>query len=117
VSTEDSTSQSSPDIDALQAEIEETRRDLADTVDALTDKLDVKARTRARFETGRQQAVEGLESARSQAVALTGTVRSTVQEKATDEDGDVRREVVVASGVLVVALAALVVLGVRGWRS
>ena len=101
--------QSSPDIDSLQADIEETRRDLAETVDALTDKLNVKARTKARLGTGRQQAVEGLESAKSKALALTGTVR----DHATDEHGDVRREVLVTTGVLVVALTALVVLGVR----
>jgi hypothetical protein len=109
VSTESVSPQTSPDIDALQADIEDTRRDLAETVDALTDKLNVKARTKARLETGRQQAVEGLESAKSRALELTGTVR----DSATDEQGDVRREVLVATGVLVVALSALVVLGVR----
>jgi len=109
VSAESTASQTSTDIDSLQADVEETRRDLAQTVDALGTKLDVKARTRQRLETSRQHAAERLESARSRARSLTDTVR----DSATDEDGEVRREVLVTTGMLAVSLTALVVLGVR----
>jgi hypothetical protein len=47
--TPDDTSSPQPDIEQLQAEIEQTREQLGETVDALTAKLDVKSRTRARL--------------------------------------------------------------------
>ena len=47
MSPEQPTTPSSPEIDQLQSEIEETRAQLADTVDQLAAKADVKARAKA----------------------------------------------------------------------
>jgi Protein of unknown function (DUF3618) len=46
------------DPDQLQAEIEETRRELGDTVEALAQKTDVKAHARRRIEQTKAAAVE-----------------------------------------------------------
>jgi hypothetical protein len=86
------------DLDALQADVEETRRELGQTVDALAAKLDVKARTRARLDAGRQQVLDGV---------------SLVRDQATDDNGAVRREVLIAAGVLAVSVSVIAVLVVR----
>lgn len=88
-----------PEVAALQADIERTREQLAQTVDQLTAKLDVKTRVRDR-------AVETKERAASQVHSL--------REQATDEDGKpVPAAIAIASGV-VAALAAVVLVAV--WR-
>lgn len=87
-----------PDIDTLQADIEATREQLGETVDALAAKLDVKGRTRARLQTSKQQATDTLISARDQA-----------KDRATNQNGEVRREVLIGAGVLAAATVALVV--------
>lgn len=87
-----------PDIDALQADIEATREQLGETVDSLAAKLDVKGRTRARLQTSKQQATDTLL-----------TVRDQAKDRATDENGEVHREVLIGAGVLAAATVALVV--------
>lgn len=101
MSAQDTGSQEPSDIDSLQADIEATREELGQTVDALAAKLDVKARTRARLESGRDTAVASL---------------STARDRATDDDGNVRREVLVAAGVLALSVTAVVVLTIRKRR-
>ena len=92
----------SPDIDQLQAGIEQTREDLAATVDALTAKLDVKARTRAKL-------TDTTENVKDQAAHLA----HSAQDAATDEQGQPKPAVVAGAAVAVAALVALVV---RSWR-
>ncbi len=81
-------------IDDLEADIEQTRRDLAGTVDALSAKLDVKERTK-------QKAVDTKEAVVHKADALRHT--------ATDNP---HRTVPIAAVVLIGALAVGVVI----WR-
>ena len=45
-----------PDVEEIQADIEQTRQELGETVDALTAKMDVKSRTKARLDDTRQRA-------------------------------------------------------------
>lgn len=51
--TDDPTGQ--PTTEELHAEIEETRRELGETVDALSEKLDIKHRASRRVETVRRE--------------------------------------------------------------
>jgi hypothetical protein len=97
----------SSDPDAIREEIEQTRADLADTVDALQYKLDVKARTKDRARaTGEQLHDRGVEL-KEQATARGAQLK----EQATTDAGKPRPEVVAG----VVALVALVV-AVAWWR-
>jgi septal ring factor EnvC (AmiA/AmiB activator) len=104
--TPDDTSSPQPDIEQLQAEIEQTREQLGETVDALTAKLDVKSRTRARLNATKQNAGAKLGEGRAKAVELTSSARSA----ATTPDGKPTPPVLVGLGVTVVALVAATVL-------
>jgi hypothetical protein len=64
------------DPDAIRAEIERTRAELAGTVDALHSKLDVKAQARARIAHLRDAATT--ESGRPRPVVLAGTAGTLV---------------------------------------
>ena len=57
-----------PDVDTLRAEIQQTRADLGETVQALAAKADVKARTKEQVELTKQKV-------RAQAVEAGGRVR------------------------------------------
>lgn len=73
--------------DQIQAEIEAQREQLADTVDQLSHKLDVKSQARARA--------------------------ASLKESATTDDGKPRPEVLAAAGSLVAIAAVLVVWRLR----
>jgi hypothetical protein len=107
--TPDETSSDQPDIDQLQAEIEQTREQLGETVDALTAKLDVKTRAKARVSATKQNASARLGEGRAKAVELTSSARSA----ATTPDGKPTPPVLAAVGV---ATAALVAATVLIWR-
>lgn len=89
---------STPEAAALEAEIERTREDLAQTVDQLAAKLDVKTRARQRIATVKDRTARQLRRLR---------------DRATDADGRPTSGAVGAgAGVLAVAVAAVLV-GVR----
>jgi hypothetical protein len=92
-----------PEVAALQADIERTREELAQTVDQLTAKLDVKTRARAR-------AVE----TRDRAVAQVQSLRERAADRATDEDGKPTPVAITIGGGVVAGLAAVVL--VLMWR-
>ncbi len=82
----------SSDPDAIREEIEQTRADMADTVDALQYKLDVKARAKERARaTGEQLRGRGME----------------LKDQATTDDGKPRPEVLAGAAVVVVLVVAL----------
>lgn len=97
-----------PDVAQLQADIERTREDLAQTVDALTDKLDVKARTRRRVSETRERATVRVDAAKVRTRELTAQAK----RGATDADGKPTPTVLAGTGVTVAALAAV---GVLAW--
>jgi uncharacterized protein DUF3618 len=84
----------------LQADIERTRSELGDTAQALTHKLDVKARIG-----------EAASDAKIRAVVKAKDAKTAVLDRTTTADGSVRRGVPVAA-IAVVA----VVLGIVVWR-
>lgn len=98
------------DIDQLQSQIEQTREELADTVDALGAKLDVKARAREKMSSTTEQARADLQAGRDRVVH----VATNAVDAATDDNGRPTPPVIVAASSAVVA-AALVV-GFVLWR-
>ncbi|HYO02535.1 MAG TPA: DUF3618 domain-containing protein [Mycobacterium sp.] len=89
-------------VDDLQADIEKTRADLGKTTQALTDKLDVKAR-----------ATEAASESKHRVVEKANDAKGAVVEHTKNADGSVRSAVAVTA-VTVAVLA--VVLGVIVWR-
>ena len=75
-----SSSGAKPDVDALRAEIKQTRAELGETVQALAAKADVKSRAKEQVEQTKQkvkaQASEAVQNARGAAVAATEKVRA-----------------------------------------
>jgi len=90
-----STEDTAPEVAALQADIERTRADLADTVDQLAAKLDVKTRVRNRANETKDN--------------LTLQLRR-LQDQGTDADGKPTPATLgISGGVLAAAIAVLVV--------
>jgi Protein of unknown function (DUF3618) len=68
MSEKNGSSPGKPDVEALRAEIKQTRSELGETVQALAAKADVKARAKEQVEQTKQRA-------RAQAAEVTGKVR------------------------------------------
>jgi uncharacterized protein DUF3618 len=95
VTNDNSTPDAPPDMAELQADIERTRADLADTVDQLAAKLDVKSRVRTSVGETKDRAVAEL---------------SRLQDRATDDRGKPTPATLgIGGGVLAAAVAVLVV--------
>jgi len=104
------TANGSPDIDELQSQIEQTREELAETVDALGAKLDVKSRAKAKVSSTTEQARAGVEMGRDRVVQVT----SKAVNAATDDNGRPTPPVIVA--VSAAGFTALIVTGLVVWR-
>jgi cobalamin biosynthesis Mg chelatase CobN len=88
--TEEKSSKSPAEI---QADIEQQREELAETLDALTTKLDVKSHAQAK----------------AQEVKATTQIKvAETKDRATTEDGKPRPEVIAAAVLVVVGVGALV---------
>jgi cobalamin biosynthesis Mg chelatase CobN len=124
---------SKPDVEALRADIKQTRAELGETVQALAAKADVKARAREQVEQTkqrvraqallatervRQAATQATATARGTAVQATDKVReSSALEKAQGAGEQVRRNPISLAAVLAVAAVVVgVILVVRGRR-
>ena len=120
----ENTTNGTPDATELQANIEQTRHDLGETVDALSAKLDVKSRTKARLNDTKQRASVKLNDTRGQAtVKLNETkvkasrLTASAKDSATDDAGKPKPAVLGgAAGVAVAAVAGVVLLVVRKRR-
>jgi hypothetical protein len=88
---------------AIEADIAHTRAELADTVDQLTAKLDVKTRTRQRLHQTSDQVTETV-------VARAHALR----DRATDENGRPTRTTLSVGGGAALAVVAFVALAL--WR-
>jgi MYXO-CTERM domain-containing protein len=98
------------DIDQLQTQIEQTREELAETVDALGAKLDVKARAKEKVSTTTEHARADLQAGRDRVVR----VATNAVDAATDDKGRPTPPVIVAASSA--ALAAALVVGFVMWR-
>ena len=80
-----------PDVDSLREEIAQTRADLGETVQALANKADVKARAKDQVEQTKQkvkaQAAEATQKAKDAAATASGKMR-TVAAQASDKAKD-----------------------------
>ena len=99
-----------PDIDQLQADIEQTRAELGETVEALTAKLDVKSRAKERLNQYKTHASGQVSTAQARAVDLTKSARTA----ATTEDG--KPTPTVLAGAAAVLVTTLTALGLTLWR-
>jgi ElaB/YqjD/DUF883 family membrane-anchored ribosome-binding protein len=135
VSEKNGSSGGKPDVEALRAEIKQTRAELGETVQALAAKADVKARAKEQVEQTKQkvkaQAAEATEKVRDAALAASERVRHAAGQAgsgartAAAEAGDtahdtaeqVRRNPIPVVAVLAGVVAVIgVILIVRGRR-
>jgi Flp pilus assembly protein TadD len=116
-----------PDVEALRAEIKQTRSELGETVQALAAKADVKARAKEQVEVTKQrvkaQAAEATGKVREAAHQAGERVRNAATLSAHDSDPEAEpapglRPNPVAIGAVIAGLAAVVgvILIVRGRR-
>ena len=113
MSTSESTDTSNgekPDKEQLEAQIEETREQLGETVEALTAKLDVKGRTKARISETKDRAVGQVHVAQQRAVDLTHQAK----DAATTEEG--KPTTAVSAGAVGVAVAVVTLIALTIWR-
>ncbi len=85
----------------VEADIARTRGELAETVDALTDKLDVKSQAQRKAHEVTQRASDQLHTAQAQGGALLDQAR----DSATDVQGNIRPVV----PVVAISLVAVVI--------
>jgi len=100
----------SPSIEELQENIEQTRAELGETVDALSAKLDVKGRTKQRLSHTKDQAGAKVHDTQVKAARLAAQAK----DKATDQQGKPKPAVLGGAGAVAAVLVAGVVLLV--WR-
>lgn len=88
----------------IEADLEQTRHDLSETVDALSAKLDVKSRAKEQVAVTKHRANEQVQVVRERAA------RAVEQGKdaATDEQGSVKPAVPAAAGGVILLVLAVV---------
>ena len=97
----------------IEADLEQTRHDLAETVDALSAKLDVKSRAREQVAATKQRAADQAHAARTGATDVVNRRKAA----ATDENGKPTPAVLAGGGALVLlGIAVPVLLGRRRRR-
>ena len=84
-----------PEAERIIADIEATRAELGDTVDALAGKLDVRAQARSQVDDARQRVSQQVE---------------TLRDRATDHQGNPTTQAKALAGAVAAALVGLVVL-------
>ena len=97
-----------PDVEQLQAEIEQNRSQLGETVDALSARLDVKSRAKVKLDESKQRAAARFDAGRTRARDLSGRGRAA----ATTADGKPAPAVLAGAGL---AVASLALTGVLVW--
>lgn len=104
--TEQPDETTSKSVDEIQADLQQTREQLAETVDALTGKLDVKARAGDQLAESKERAAQVLHD------SAGATKRALAQGKdaATDGAGNPTVEASAVAAAVLVAVAVVVVL-------
>lgn len=100
--------------DEIESDIERTRADLGDTVDALTQKLDVKSQAQHKVQEVKNDAAGRARTAKAGGKHALARVKTTVLEVTTDGAGEVKPAVVPAGAVFVLTILATVAAVV--WR-
>lgn len=107
-------------IEDLQADIERTRTQLGQTVEALSDKLDVKLQAKQKAADTRDRLASKVQETKGRAVdtaqilrSKAAEVRSKVADAATDNQGSIRPTVPMAGIAVAVAVVIGIVVGMR----
>jgi Protein of unknown function (DUF3618) len=100
-------------VDEIQSDIEQTRKELGETVNALTAKADVTGRVKDKVNETQAGITDKAAHARDVVVDKAHGAQSTVRQAVTDDSGSVKRSVPVAALALGAGIA---VLGVLLWR-
>jgi len=105
-------------IEDLQSDIERTREQLGQTVEALSDKLDVKAQAKQKAADTRDRFAARTKEAKERALNTAQTLRSKtagvgakMADAATDNQGSIRPAVPLAG----IAVTAAVAIGIVVW--
>jgi chromosome segregation ATPase len=105
-------------IEDLQSDIERTREQLGQTVEALSDKLDVKAQAKQKAADTRDRFAAKTKEAKERALNTAQTLRSKtagvgakMADAATDNQGSIRPAVTLAG----IAVTAAVAIGIVVW--
>lgn len=112
--TSQTDSQGDPRIAAMEADLHETRQELARTVDELTSRLDVKTRSREALAARKEQATAAATRLRSRVAEGTSRASQRARASVTDEQGrptGTARIGAVAAGVVLTGVVAVVI-----WR-
>lgn len=107
--TEQPQETTSKSVEEIQADLQQTREQIAETVDALTAKLDVKARANDQLAETKERATQALHDSADKAKLALAQGRNA----ATDDAGNPTVE---ASAVAAAAVAVVVVVLVLLWR-
>lgn len=110
------TGEPGPDASAeeIQADIEKTRRELGNTVEALAAKADVKGQAQRKAAEAKTRLTDKAVQAREVVTEKTSAVQAATQKALTDNTGAVKPTVPVAA---IVVAAGLLVVGILVWRS
>lgn len=98
-------------IEEIQADIAQTREELGRTVDALSAKLDVKARAKGQVDAARQRAMVQLDTVRS----LASDIGARTKDASTSDTGNLKPAV--PAGAVALALVGVGVLLLRRRRN
>lgn len=91
--------------DELEADIERTREELGETIDALSQKFDVKSRASDKMHDGKERVNERVRASRVRA----NLILAQVKEGATNEQGKTKPAVSVGVGLAAAGVAAVIV--------
>lgn len=106
ITTDQSGSTAPRSPDEIESELEQTRQDLGETVDALSAKFDVKSRAKEQVAVTKQRASDQFHVARGRAAAAAAKGK----DAATDDEGSVKPVVpATAGGVALLVLGVLIV--------
>jgi len=103
-----------PDVEQIQADIEQTRQELGETVDALTAKLDVKSRAKERLQVTRQRAAGRLGDTQTRVRTRATELTRSARNAATTDQGKPAPAVLIGAAAVVVS--AVVATSLVLWR-
>jgi ElaB/YqjD/DUF883 family membrane-anchored ribosome-binding protein len=100
-------------IDDIQADIEHTRKELGETIEALSAKADVKGRMKQKAADTQGRIAEKAHESRDVVVEKAHAAQSAARGAVTDDTGSVKPGVPIAT---LIAAAAVLVVSVVVWR-
>ena len=101
-------------IDDIQADIDKTRHELGQTVEALTGKADVKGRAKQKVSESKDRLSEKAIQTRDIVTQKAVAAQSATRDALTDDSGAVKSSMPQAAATI--TAAAVVIVGVLVWR-